>query len=167
MGFLAKNAQIFPPAPSTTPYMFSSPFFNGIEQLYSWTDVPYFRDVWNPPSPLTPPKTIARNRKNQVCFLRYSWARGLVFPDRIVHWGLPFVQRKNWNTSTRPKGSKLTPSISKSARFIFSPPWKPPNVLSVRIARWQGNTIGNGFLANALPTALALVGAFMNWAILW
>ena len=38
------------------------------------------------------------------------------------------------------------------------PPWYPPSVPSERIARWQGMTIGKGFVARALPTARAPPG---------
>ena len=49
--------------------------------------------------------------------------------------------------------STSTPSCMSSAFFIARPPWYPPSVPSERIARWQGMTMGKGFVARALPTA--------------
>jgi hypothetical protein len=51
----------------------------------------------------------------------------------------------------------LAPSIASSFSLVRAPPRaeKPPSLPPAAVTRWQGTTIGQGFLPSAWPTSRA------------
>lgn len=62
-----------------------------------------------------------------------------------------------WNEKRAGNNVSYIRGDSKRSKhlFIATPPLKPPRLPSLPITRWQGITMGNGFLFKACPTALA------------